>query len=124
MNFFQATLSSSTLKGWFLISQLAGQAEQWVVPYIKRESPSLAPWTHSSRPSAGMHRKPQAMLTIVRGTAAAWPALLVFAPQIASQLQATRPDPSACLATQLLPGDLKEVEMTQNHSLAFSGECF
>uniref|UniRef100_A0A8D2DFY0 DUF4939 domain-containing protein n=1 Tax=Sciurus vulgaris TaxID=55149 RepID=A0A8D2DFY0_SCIVU len=42
MNFFEARFSSDTLKVAFVISRLTGPAEEWVVPYIERESPILA----------------------------------------------------------------------------------
>ncbi|XP_062933553.1 protein LDOC1-like [Cynocephalus volans] len=42
MSFFQARFSNDTLKVAFLISRLTGAAEQWVIPYIERESPFLA----------------------------------------------------------------------------------
>ncbi|XP_036906182.1 protein LDOC1-like [Sturnira hondurensis] len=42
MRFFEARFSTDTLKVAFLISCLSGAAEEWVVPYIERESPILA----------------------------------------------------------------------------------
>ncbi|XP_024619665.1 protein LDOC1-like [Neophocaena asiaeorientalis asiaeorientalis] len=42
MRFFEARFSNDTLKVAFLISRLSGPAEEWVVPYIERESPILS----------------------------------------------------------------------------------
>ena len=42
MRFFEARFSNDTLKVAFLISRLSGAAEEWVIPYIERESPILA----------------------------------------------------------------------------------
>lgn len=41
MTFFRTRFSNDTLKVAFLISRFTGAAEQWVVPYIQRESPIL-----------------------------------------------------------------------------------
>ncbi|XP_045706020.1 protein LDOC1-like [Phyllostomus hastatus] len=42
MRFFEARFPNDTLKVAFLISRLSGAAEEWVVPYIERESRILA----------------------------------------------------------------------------------
>ncbi|KAM4802977.1 protein LDOC1-like [Urocitellus parryii] len=41
VNFFETRYSNDTLKVAFVISRLSGPAEEWVVPYIERESPIL-----------------------------------------------------------------------------------
>ncbi|KAF7474202.1 protein LDOC1 [Marmota monax] len=41
VNFFETRFSNDTLKVAFVISRLSGPAEEWVVPYIERESPIL-----------------------------------------------------------------------------------
>lgn len=41
MRVFEARFSNDTLKVAFLISRFSGAAEEWVVPYIERESPVL-----------------------------------------------------------------------------------
>ncbi|EFB15940.1 hypothetical protein PANDA_014314, partial [Ailuropoda melanoleuca] len=40
--FFEARFFKDTLKVAFLISRRTGTAEEWVVPYMERESPILA----------------------------------------------------------------------------------
>ncbi|KAM5305193.1 protein LDOC1-like isoform 1-T1 [Glossophaga mutica] len=46
--FFEARFSNDTLKVAFLICRLSGAAEEWVVPYIERESPILAHYEGAS----------------------------------------------------------------------------
>lgn len=42
MSFYEDGFSSDILKVAFLISCLTEAAEEWVVPYLERESPVLA----------------------------------------------------------------------------------
>ncbi|KAF7477465.1 hypothetical protein GHT09_011478 [Marmota monax] len=47
VNFFETRFSNDTLKVAFVISCLSGPAEEWVVPYMERESPILGQYERS-----------------------------------------------------------------------------